>query len=689
MCGICGKLDFTGSPVDENLLRRMTDVLAHRGPDDSDIYARHQGNVGCGLGHRRLSIIDLTEAGRQPMTNEDRTVWMVFNGEIYNFADLREELVRKGHRFNSRTDSEVIIHLFEEEGPAGIARLVGMFALAIWSEKTLTLVLARDHVGIKPLVYYWDGKMFLFASEIKSLLADPAVRKEIDLEALDLYLSLNYIPAPHTIFKNVRKLRPGHILTIREGQLKEEKFWDIASRAPEMPKMHADVPAPDLCDFEEAKASLFRTLEDAVRSQLIADVPLGAFLSGGIDSSIIVALMARSSPRPVQTFTIGYTDMPMYDERAYARAVADMYATDHHEILLTSQDMISVVPEVLGSLDEPFGDSSAVPTYVVSRETRKHVKVALSGDGGDELFAGYRMYRGEDLYQSYARIPAIIRETVIEPLVAALPASRDAAVPEMVRRIKKFLKGAKGSDLAERFLLWNELFPEEQRRCLLLDNLPLNHNTGLLSHDNIGNNQDGGSTKDSSGFGYCSSGSVNYATALDIFSKALAHFQGDKLNGDTLNRMLYADFTVSLPADMLRKVDAMSMAHALEVRVPLLDHRVCELAFSLPGEWKLRNGQGKAILIDTFRDLLPPALHRRPKWGFEVPVSKWLKAEWRFLIDEYLSKEVIVKQGIFNYDIIKELIRKLFSGRFDTSWQLWNLICFQAWYYRYIERKEL
>jgi len=697
MCGICGKLTWNSREIGEKVLRGMLDALAHRGPDDEGVYLYNSDQTCVGLGHRRLSIIDLSAAGRQPLTNEDGSLQIVFNGEIYNFSVLREELRQKGHRFRSRTDTEVILHLYEEEGIACVKRLIGMFAFSIWDERRLTLHLVRDPAGIKPLVYYRDGQTLVFASEIKALLADPDIPRNIDRQSLELYLTLNYIPAPYTIFQNIQKLNPGCCLTIQGGQLRETVYWklsagrEIQGTAGEGKALGVETPQmqPWAGNEAEARHHLFNTLSESVRSQMIADVPLGAFLSGGIDSSIIVALMARSSTRPVQTFTIGYTDMPMYDERAYARAVADMYATDHHEILLTSQDMISVVPEVLDSLDEPFGDSSAVPTYVVSRETRKHVKVALSGDGGDELFAGYRMYRGEELYQTYARIPAIIRKTLIEPLIAALPESRDAAIPEFVRRMKKFLKGAKGNNLAERFLLWNELFPEGQRGRLLLDNPSLNRTAGLLNHGDRENTQADGSMKYSNSLEDRRFGSVKYATALDIFSSALASFRDDEFNGDALNRMLYADFTVSLPGDMLRKVDAMSMAHALEVRVPLLDHRVCELAFSMPGAWKLRKGQGKAILIDTFRDLLPPALHHRPKWGFEVPVSKWLKAEWRFLIDEYLSKEIIVKQGIFHYERVNELIVKLFSERFDTSWQLWNLICFQAWYYRYMERKEL
>jgi asparagine synthase (glutamine-hydrolysing) len=631
MCGICGKLDFTGSRVEEGLLRRMSDLLAHRGPDDSGVYLRHEAGVSCGLGHRRLSIIDLSEAGRQPMPNEDGSLRLVFNGEIYNFAALRDELEKKGHRFSSRTDSEVILHLFEEEGTAGIARLVGMFALALWSETTQTLVLARDPIGIKPLVYFWDGKRFLFASEVQALLADPTVRKEIDLEALDIYLSLNYIPAPYTIFKNIHKLRPGHILTVRNGILLEEKFWDIA------PVTSSAI--TDSGDLEGMKATLFRTLEEAVCGQMVADVPLGAFLSGGIDSSVIVGLMARNTARPVKTYTIGYRDMPMYDETAYAREVASFHHTDHHEILLNSREIVETVPAVLGSLDEPFGDSSAVPTYVVSRETARDVKVALSGDGGDELFAGYRMYKGEAWYHRYRLIPRLLRSGLLEPFILSLPESRDRKTGERTRQIKKFIRGAKEM-FAGRFYAWNELFSGESINFLLTDE-------------------------------YRAEG----ALAPELFAAAL-----DYLQSDPINRMLYADLKISLPGDMLWKVDQMSMRNSLEVRVPLLDQRVCELAFSMPGDWKLRHGWGKYIFIETFKDILPKSLHHRPKWGFEMPISRWLKTDLRYLISTYLTRERIQQQGIFHYPAIESLVVQLTHDRQDVSWKIWNLIAFQAWY---------
>jgi asparagine synthase (glutamine-hydrolysing) len=639
MCGICGKLTHKDGGVTEDLLRRMNTVLAHRGPDDEGLYlyqGRNGGSpsVSVGLAHRRLSIIDLSPAGRQPMANEDGTVRTVFNGEIYNFQILRDELKKKGHRFRSDTDGEVIVHLYEEEGADLVRRLTGMFAFALWDEKQESLLLGRDPVGIKPLVYCWNGRSLIFASELKAVLQDPEVSREMDWNALDLYLSLNYIPAPHTIFKGVRKLRPGHILTVRNGVLKEERFWNIATGPlAETSKSRC---------FEETKATLFQTLEEAVRSQMIADVPLGAFLSGGIDSSIIVGLMARNSSRPVKTYSIGYADMPMFDETGYARDVARMHRTDHHEIRLKASDIITAIPDVLNSFDEPFADSSAVPTFVVSRETVKEVKVALSGDGGDELFAGYRMYRGENLYASYALIPPFLRKRVIEPVVLGLPESRDRHILERVRRLKKFVRGAGGS-FEDRFFAWNEILSRDLKEKLLVrpDRMDLDHGKRL-------------------------------------FSERL-----NEMKSDDINRMLYADLKESLPGDMLRKVDAMSMLNSLEVRVPLLDHRVCELAFSIPGDLKIRKGIGKYILMETFRDILPQSLHRRPKWGFEMPVSQWLKKDLHYLIDEYLAEKVISRQGIFHYAQVKDLVDGLMSGRRDTSWQLWNLIAFQSWHSRY------
>jgi asparagine synthase (glutamine-hydrolysing) len=638
MCGICGKLTRDGRPVDEGLLRKISSVLAHRGPDDEAIYvsprqASSSSNIKVGLGHRRLSIIDLSEAGRQPMSNEDKTVWIVFNGEIYNFQSLRTELEGKGHRFQSRTDTEVIIHLYEEEGTDAVKRLVGMFAFALWDERTQALILCRDHIGIKPLVYSWDGQALVFASEIKGILQDPDIDKEMDWEALSLYLTFNYIPAPYTIFKNIRKLKPGNILVCQNGKTREEAYWNIK------PNIH-DKKIEE--DFATRKHELFKTLEDAVRMQMIADVSLGAFLSGGIDSSIVVGLMARNSRQPVKTYTIGYKDMPLFDETDYARDVALFNQTDHHEIRLDARDIMEAIPQVLASFDEPFGDSSAVPTFVVSRETRKGVKVALSGDGGDELFAGYRMYKGEELYGTYRLIPPFIRTKLLEPFFMSLSDSRDESFSDYIRRSKKFIRGAKDT-FAERFIAWNEIFSRASREKMLRDAQTVDSDLGIK-----------------------------------LIASRL-----NELRGDHINSMLYADLKESLPGDMLKKADAMSMFHSLEVRVPILDHRVCELTFSMRGGWKLRDGKSKYILTETFKDILPPSLHNRPKWGFEMPISKWLKTDLKYLIDECLSEDTISRQGIFHYPSIQELVSNLMSNRVDTSWQIWNLIVFQVWYRQY------
>lgn len=631
MCGICGKLNVEGKEISEELIRRMSATLAHRGPDDEGIYISHGSSrsgpqsVSIGLGHKRLSIIDLAKTGHQPMANESKTVWIVFNGEIYGFDKLKKGLERRGHRFSSKSDCEVIIHLYEEEGIQCLKELNGMFAFALWDSRNQALYLVRDRLGIKPLVYSWDGTSLIFASEIKSVLQDPGISKEMDGNALELYLTFNYVPAPFTIFKGIRKLLPGYYLAAKNGSVETRQYWDVASNS-----LPDGVEKPD---FETCKEKLRDLLEEAVRMQLIADVPLGAFLSGGLDSSILVGLMSRISNSAVNTYSIGFKDMPLFDETRYSREVAEFNHTNHHEILLTSQDVLSVVPEVLRSFDEPFGDSSAVPTYIVSRETKKDVKVAVSGDGADELFAGYRMYAGEYWYSRYRWVPRMMRKNVIEPLLLSLPDSRDKILLEYIRRIKKFTSGAK-EKIEERFYAWNEIFSNNVREKILIRN---NQELENLDFD---------------------------------FGKKMVNKLINSFAGDRINRMLYVDLKNSLPNDMLTKVDLMSMKNALEVRVPFLDHRLAEYVFQLPGNLKLKGRTGKYVLREAFKDILPPILHKRAKQGFEMPISQWLKSDLKFLIHEYLAKEKIERQRIFHYQPIEKLIRDLFSNRSDTSWQI-------------------
>ena len=638
MCGICGKIDFTGKTVPLELLKNMTDSIAYRGPDDEGFFS--DGPVG--LGHRRLSIIDLSPAGRQPMSNEDESLWLVFNGEVYDFAETREKLIAKGHTLKSRTDTETVLHLYEDEGVTCLKHLNGMFAFALWDARLQRLWLARDRLGKKPLVYYWDGKRLIFASEIKAILRDPDVPREIDFEALDLYLTLNYIPATWTIFKNIRKLPPGHSLVLEKGELSIQSFWDVPANGAEH-----EIPSPsDSMPWDQCKDRLRQLLEASVARRLIADVPLGAFLSGGLDSSIIVALMARQSSRPVKTFSIGYKDLPFFDETRYAREVARFNRTEHYEFKLGYKDILDAFPKVLDLLDEPFADSSAVPTYIVSRETKRHVTVALSGDGGDELFAGYRMYLGEYWAKYFARIPGALRKYMIAPLVQSLPDARDKPGLELIRRAKKFLRGMSLS-FPERFCGWREIFPFAARQKLLRG--PPDRNFYLeLVRQAVEN------------------------------SKAL-------FPEDGINLMLYLDVKGLLPGDMLTKVDRMSMANSLEVRVPFLDYTLVQYVFSLKGSTKLGAWKGKRVLLETFKDLLPPLLHNRPKWGFEMPIGAWLKKELKFLIEEYLHKDRIEKQGLFDPGIIRDLVTNHMSGRQDTSWQLWNLIVFEHWYEKYIE----
>ena len=645
MCGICGKLSYGNKIVDEALLKRMCRSLAYRGPDDEGVFVSSNSGsrnpkVQVGLGHTRLSVIDLSDAGHQPMCNEEGTVWLVYNGEIYNFKEIRVELELKGHRFRSNTDSEVIIHLYEEEGIDCLKRLNGMFVFCIWDEHSKKLWLCRDRLGIKPLVYYWDGETLIFSSEIKGILCDSDVRKEIDWAALDLYLTFNYIPAPRTIFKNIKKLEAGHYLLAKKKTVVTRKYWDINTDITPL----QDKPKRSSDQIGVYKERLYGLMENAVQKRMISDVPLGTFLSGGIDSSIIVGLMARNSERPVKTFSIGYKDIPLFDETRYSREVAKFNKTEHYEFKLDYKDILDSFPDVLETLDEPFADSSAIPTYIVARETKQHVTVALAGDGADELFAGYRMYQGEYMAKYYSLLPDILKEKIIEPFINYLPDSRDKKHSEYIRRFKKFTKGMSGS-LAERFYGWQEIFSPDTRQKLIKHHL----------RDRI-----------------------SFQTGQEIICQKLNEFAGDNIN-----RMLYVDVKHSLPGDMLTKVDLMSMRNSLEVRVPFLDHEVVEFAFEMEGNVKLKGMKRKYILMETFKDILPPMLHNRPKWGFEMPIGAWLRKELRFLIDDFLCKDFINIQGIFEYEAIDDLIKKHMSKREDTSWQLWNLIVFQHWYKRY------
>jgi len=535
----------------------------------------------------------------------------------------------RGHLFKSQTDSEVILHLCEEKGIDGLQDFNGMFAFALWDEAKQKLYLCRDRLGIKPLVYFEDGASLVFASEIQALLEDKSIPRELDWEALRLYLSFNYVPAPLTIYQGIRKLLPGHYLLWEKGRVSTHQYWDIPSNDR----------TSSISDFQQHSQLLRGTLEDAVKLRMIADVPLGAFLSGGVDSSIIVALMARNAGNQIKTFNISYPDLPVYDESSYAREVAAMYNTDHHEIRLNSNEILQIIPEALSSLGEPFADSSMLPTFVVSRETKKNVTVALAGDGGDELFAGYRLYLGETFYKYYDHLPQWFRRYGLESWIPYLPDSRNIKSLEYIRRVKKFIRGARG-DLINRLFLWREVFSNELISAVL----------------------NGGPKPLESGSG-------------EAWLRRL-----DRWPGDDLNRLLYVEVKDSLPCDMLTKVDLMSMKKALEVRVPFLDHRVVELAFRIPGSMKLRGLKRKYILLETFKDLLPPTLLQRPKQGFEVPISEWLKKDLNHMLDEYLSPELLKDQSIFNQEVVEGLKRDHRQNRQDTSWLLWNLIVFQHWY---------
>ena len=631
MCGIAGFAESSprhswGQHSDtandhRALLQGMCAAIRHRGPDDEGIHVA----PGVGLGMRRLSIIDVA-TGHQPIHNEDRTVWVVFNGEIYNYAALRADLQSKGHRFSTASDTETIVHAYEEWGEDAFSRLRGMFAIALWDSRRSTLLLARDRVGIKPLYFgQIEGRLY-FASEIKSILAALDTTPELDFHALDHYLTFLYTPRDGSIFSGIRKLPPGHLLRWQDGRTQVTQYWALPA--------DEHVPASE----EEAVESLRAVLRDSVRSHLMSEVPLGAFLSGGVDSSLVVGLMAEASSRPVQTFSIGFDD-PRYDELEHARVVARHFSTDHHEFVVRP-DALAILDDLITHFDEPFGDSSAIPTWYVSELARRHVTVVLSGDGGDELFGGY------DHYHPHPRVAAFDRW--------APPGSRRVASlvwPLLPHGVigKNFLRRV-ARDERGRYLDAVGYFQQDEKQALL---------TPEVRRRIAGMDLEG--------------------PLLDRF----ARFQALPWQV----QMMHFDFETYLPEDILTKVDRMSMAHSIESRVPLLDNDVVDFAARLPAHYKIRNGRRKHLLKEAAAGLLPPEILSRRKQGFAVPVGGWFRGDLRELFSDVLLSAAARQRGYFEPGFVERLVREHVGGRRDHTLRLWALVVFELWHRQYLDSR--
>jgi asparagine synthase (glutamine-hydrolysing) len=623
MCGIAGIADVTGRPVSPVLLEAMTHALAHRGPDGEAVLCR--GRVG--LGHRRLAIIDLV-TGDQPVQSDDGALAIVFNGEIYNFREVRAELAARGARFHTASDTEVILRAYEMDGPACVSSLRGMFAFAILDGRARRLFLARDRVGIKPLHYAWDGRRLVFASELKAILEDPDVPRDLDLEALGEYLIHHYISAPRTIFLAIRKLPPAStlLLPLDGGRPEIARYWDLRF-------------APDPRISEQEWIERLRAeLADAVRSHMVSDVPIGAFLSGGLDSSTVVALMARASARPVRTFSIGF-DEADFDELRFARQVAARYGTDHYELVVKPK-ALEALPRLVWHFDEPFADASAIPTYYVAKITREHVTVALSGDGGDENFAGYRRYaRAAALAEMLDRGPRRLLRALLRGAAALLPTGARGQA----------WAGLLGSRPLERyFRLMTYQRPETLRRLLARD----------------------------------LAGLARMAAVPGPFAR-LAEASGA---ADYVSRLQYVDIQHYLPEDILTKVDRASMAVSLESRVPLLDHRLMEFLARMPASLKFRDGAGKWALKRAMASALPEPILTRPKMGFGVPLGDWLRGELRETARDLLLGPRFRQRGLFRPAEVARLLEEHDSGRRDRSARLWALMVLELWMREWMDR---
>jgi len=615
--------------VDKDLISRMSEVLTYRGPDDEGAYIKN--NVG--LAHRRLSIIDLTPAGHQPMSNEDGSIWIVFNGEIYNYQDLRDALQKRGHIFSSHTDTETIIHLYEEKGIECVRDLRGMFAFAIWDKNRNRLFLSRDRAGKKPVVYFHSEEGLVFASEIKSLLLDPSVNTTIDYTALHHYLTYQYIPSPLTIFEGIKKLPPAHSMIYENGNLIIKRYWDLSYQN--------KIQLPSLENYGEQFLEIF---QEAVKIRLRSDVPLGAFLSGGIDSSIVVALMSRLMNQPVKTFSIGFEEQE-YSELPFARMIAKQYETDHHEFIV-KPDAIDILPKLVWHYNEPYADSSAIPTFYVSKITRDYVTVALNGDGGDESFAGYERYLADKLADYYKFIPRLLRERIIRKVVDYLPYS--ARRGSFFRRLKRFVKGI--SEVPERrYVAWLCHFDNEMKEEL-----------------------------------YSSSFKEK---VKNVDSEDLTVEWYKKADGKTfIDKTLYVDVMSYLPEDLLVKVDIATMAHSLEARSPFIDHKVMEFAASLPSNLKLRGIETKYLLKNVLSDYLPREIVKRKKMGFGVPLDIWFRNDLKEMAYDVLLSKKCVERGYFKRETVQRLLDEHVSEQYDHCYRIWSLLFLEVWHTMFIDK---
>jgi asparagine synthase (glutamine-hydrolysing) len=625
MCGICGIYNAgSGEPASQVVLERMTHSIAHRGPDDSGFYC----DGALGLGFARLSIIDLS-GGHQPMSNETGDVWLVFNGEIWNYRTLRSELQAKGHLFRTQSDSETIIHAYEEYGVNCVARLHGMFGFAIWDSTRKRLLLARDRAGKKPLYYTRVDGDLIFASEIKALLHHPRVKREADTQAIADFLSVRYVPGPATLFADIYKVQPGHWLLYENGNLRSERYWDFTFGETEQRPIN---------EYIEGIQTHIRR---AVAERMMADVPVGAMLSGGVDSSIVTGIMSELTDHKVKTFAVGF-DHPDYNELPYARLVADHFGTDHYELVVKSSDLTAYWPLLTWHRDEPVSEPSDLGVYLVSRLARQHVKVVLSGEGGDELFAGYPKYVVDWLAKYYHILPAAVRDGMITPLLDHLPYS--------MRKLKTAARNI-SQPAPQRWMAWFGIFNGQLKEQLLAEGVK---------------------------------GSID----LDA-SRAFRRWLEQNPQRDDLSAMLYLDTKIWLPDNLLMKGDKMTMAASLEGRIPLLDHQLIEYAASIPSDIKIRPFRAKYLLKRAFADFLPAPILTRKKMGFNVPTGIWFREEQRGFITSLLLSERMRSRGYFNADFVARMLREHLEGRTNYQAQLFTLASLELWFRVFIDSPSL